>query len=1307
MGLNGNVDITNLLNERDSWMKKYEVMESEYLSLKDKLKNMTDSSNNKNKVKEDYETIVKDMFLRYKYMKNQHEYLNLQNKIINLEKEKEIKKNQELQKIINKNKNEIEGYKKILEKLKYMNADFKKKKNDAENQMYSIIESNIITKNDNILLKDIIKVNDKLNSINKSVHEKIYTEFENIKTKLMQANNKIKKYHEVITEICESYLKYKKNKKKELLEILKINETLKKKLEEKMSIEKYNTEYKNKTENLKTSNILFVYYQIKYNVYNETLDMVLKYVHSIMSSVHRVVSNDFINGKNMVKDSNLPNNIYVFNNSNDVYSSEKINENKHTVANEDNIRKDIFNAFCNNKISKINCNIDLNDLIVSLREKGLKYYIFDTIRNKNSEILSEYDGTTITTLSKNEQKNEQNSFDLFLFNNLNSTNIIHVIYYSIKMINDILECMNITLLLLSYIHDTYLKEAINTIKSSLFVASPQKSNIRFAVNFFITLSDFLFCINKYIQIFKTSTNINHIYLLTNEKLCISFCLCKYILEQYIDKIKIRLFSCNVNYYILESMINKLNESYLDLIKTVQSEKNCNVGDVGLEQKSHSEENTKYILDQKGDDAGQSKVVDKVDTIKETKHIEAINAVEANGETKNTDTINKPEPTSAFEIVTFLNKIVAMSILLVTDKDTYENMFKTIDTKLQKYIITECEEVLKLIKLPNEYISMYSPIKKYNISLDSIKSLINKYKHVIIDIVNNNENMVQLDKDISNDVNNISTNILSEVQFILKNCTNNCSMDITNKEDTFLLKICNKFVEIFNKKILKQHNNDITTTATTTTATTATAATATAATAATTTATTTAVTASTSDINIVKKNIIESNTIGNTIKQLEQEINKYKLDVIFLNKKVNILTMREEKYNKIKIDLDVLRNEKNEYINIINSLKKSKTENSNQLSYITTQLIETKNKYNELLKNYEQKKRYYVGTNQNSTNSDIDIYYMKKIIFNLYNENFLNKINKHYYLFDEKMNYYNTVYDNFSKSNFFYNPHKEEKKNAQEQQFIFKETDTFMQNAHKRNLETEEENILNLKLNNILSNDIYFFNNKHSILYDDIYNCELSRNVLNSPNPNYFKNSLYKTLFVNSFNTEKKNNNNNYEQLHALIDYYKNLKNQILTNLIIMPICGNPTNIQVKQLQSKWRLLHTKLKNFKNIINNYSCSNTNSLVDQSMEQLNKVINITFSETFEKNGENIVQGQNQSQGQSQGGDMVNNNDSDKQDVTYPQTTTQKQSYKIENEKDINLSDKCMLYDADRRPYVYDNKLLLCENSLSYLIQNIFNL
>ncbi|SBS93635.1 conserved Plasmodium protein, unknown function, partial [Plasmodium malariae] len=1218
--------------ERDTWMKKYEQIELEHSILKKTLQKFTNHSSDKNGQERNDEIFMRDVSMKYKYMENQCEFLNVNLNILSLEKEKEVKKNRELQKIINKQKKEIDGYKKILEKLKSIIISFKKKKDEAESKICSMIDNNLETKNDNNLLKEIIKINDRLNDVNKKVNEQVIVELENTRNKLCIANNKIKNFFQIITNISDRYLKCKKEKDKTLLATLKINEQLTEELRKKKAIENYNIQWKVKLEEFNALNVLLNYYEVKYKVSNANRHLVLKYINSISSSspiegIKRGKSNGVLGSSDGSCAYNSRNNIF-------------------NLEDEKAVNSLLFHHLCNiynTERSKQKEEVTYDEQMNLLKEKILTEYISKTNPQKENML-------PISMPTMENEKKDLTTSEAFALSKLSFSNIVEILYCNMKIVNDIMDCVNMSLLLLIYIRDTYLKEIITNINDHpSYVLSLEKGSIRFGIYFSITLCNFLVCIIKYVQIIKSANRYNNIQLLQDDRLANIFCLSKYILEQFMEKIKFKLFSNNIDYSTLNMLTSMLIDMHNTLFIThVQLDK---PDDRKMEEKSYQSKRhaiyekerykmtTKIYSNHEMDENGE------IDHIYYIEKNNQMNDKEKEIKSKDVREMNTNETVSSFEMFCFLNTASAVSILLIIDKDTYVHFSNEVDLNIQMEIIIKCEEVLKLIKTPQKILNFHFMTKQYKISFKNFIRYTEKYKEVLINNISNTNNE-KWGKELSSTISKTSNYILKELKTILES-SNIYSIDIQEKKKLFIFKIFEKYIEIYNN-VMSKKNKRI----------------------------------------IEPKDLEEKEGV---IKKLEEKVMSCTNTIQMLEKNINILTIREEKFNKIKMDFDILKKEKNEYLSIITDLRKSKNESLNEITYISKNYNELKNKYNELLKNYEQKKKY-IGSTKNFEQSNLDIYYMKRIINNLYYENFLTKINKHYYLFDQKINYYNDLYLDSLAINF---NHSLENENPPKETNEINSNEVDSPNNTREIKNEKKKKKITLNENQLLQdNNTFFSNTKHSMLYDDIYNCEIIKSKLKRCKTDYFKNKLYQTTLSSSFIPRE--NNKSIQHIVDIIESYKILKNDIFTQILNTPIgsINDQTNTGssskghsqkcAQKLAQERAHVYSKLKSLKSVVNNFYTTNKLAKFNDAVSLQDSMLRISIQGKKEAD-ERVVAGR-----EAQRGDVVANVEA-RNGGDDSSNRTKDGRIPFEH---VTTLPSC-------------NKIILNENSFSYLIQNVFNL
>ncbi|SBT39995.1 conserved Plasmodium protein, unknown function [Plasmodium ovale wallikeri] len=1152
--------------ERDAWMKKYEDIVLEYASMEKKLENIREECEKQTRDVQKDEVLKNDIYLKYENLAKQCECLNVQTKILRLEKKQEIEKNIQMQLTITRQKKEIEGYKKIIEKVKSMNILFKKREKEKENKLCTIIDNSVVTKKNNEMLKEIVKINDRLIDVYNNVRDKVCTELGDTKKKLNVANTKVKKYHDTLTIISDSYLKYKKEKELELHKMVKLNINLKEQFEKKKSIERHNKEWTTRLTEMNAVNMLLNYYEAKYKVCEESNRLMLGWVHSIAGQIQGV------------KPSKC--NATIINHTTNTLGDNSTEEEKSNSP-----------FFCHFYHAHIRGKKEVHDEedlhMQSLKRKILADNFCELkIKKENLSLLD-------MLLQKGEETNMERK-EIPFMQMFITGNIIEALYYHMNLVNNIVECLNITLLLLLYIYDTYFKEVINNLDRLSYLESLEKSSIRFASNFYITLSNFLLCMEKYVKIMNSSDNYAHFALLQDERFCNVISLCKYILEQYMGKIKIKLFTSNVDYSLLNVLTEKLAKFH-SAIKEEGGQSCYGGGDGG----------------NRGNRGGKEETSEEGDTI------------------------------SSFELACHLYSIIATSVLLAVDKEEYAHLLTEEDINtvrnIQVDVIAKCEELLRLIKLPHKIVGFYFPIKQYKMPISNFMSYVRRFKmFVLIDGAEKNSYIAR-EKELGQDINMLCKCIVREIQNMLESPIM-YSVDIRKKKELFIFQICNGCVNKYQEEIMQKGKN------------------------------------STMEKEIEEKELV--------IKKLEHNISDYVNTINMLTKKINELTVRVEKYSKVKIDLDMLKKEKNEYMNIITSLRKSKNENINEVNYVRKQYDEIKNKYNELLKNFELKKKHYICTNKNIENFNLDIYYIKKIMYNLYNENFLIKLKKNYHLFHDDMSYYSSEH-NSPYVNFLHSTEEDTSNN-----FHFS-NHPFCKHTH----EMEIEGKINSSLNKILYDNIYFVNKNNATLLDDIYNCELVRGRLAIHTIDHTKNGIQSVTLRNmddnlgeskcqgrlrsshkSVKQDKK-----LQELLKIIKTYQSLKDSVLAEIVRTPIRGGNIHMEVKRGSQRWEYLHSQLTQLKSAIGRFSTDNGLTEKRECYTDLNNVLNV------------VLQGE-ASTGEASHGVACN------REVSHGVACNREVSHGGSKLKGGTVNDHSS---------ELCDKVILNESSFSYLIQNIFNL
>ncbi|KJP86284.1 hypothetical protein AK88_04098 [Plasmodium fragile] len=1053
------------LLERNEWVKKYESVESECATLREKLNRITLNSHDKNEQLHGNDAIQRDISMKFKYMQNQCEFLTVQLNILTLEKDKEVKKNQDLQSTIDKQKNEIKGYQKILEKVKNMNISFRKEKNETEKKFCTIRDNDLLTRNDNVLLKEIVKINDKLMQVNEKIRDNFEEELNKAKTKLSVAHDKIGRFSETVNNMRENFIKYKKRKENILLKILTANEQLKKELLEKKITEQRNIEWNNHLEEYITSNVLMNFYEAKYKMSDFILHIVLSYVNSMANWDH-------VDGGKAV-------------------GLER--------ANEGDANYSILNTLLvmpMGDITKIKTGWTSNKEMYDEQMNTLKKDLLSGNFPQKHQKRNKQDPPT-----KAENSEDGNSMEEFIRTNPNTPNIVSDIYYHIKLVNDILETVNVTLILLLYTHETYLKEPLNHLHQEAYIQMQEKGNLRFGAYFFTALSNFLLSVLKYVHIVRgTNTHIHHA-LLQQEQLYTFFCLTKYVLEEYVEKIRIKLFTSTIDYRILDLLSDKLRDIYDEVIAHVVGGRIQGEGHEG--DTAHGQVVPTNVTPKCSTNMGRGKPTH--DEAKNTKLV-----ICAGKQNRDSDSSQKEysyedstEETTSLDVLGHLNLATGLSIILMIDQDVYCDAFPDMDVNQQKEIITKCQELLKLVKAPLKITNFYFPIMRYKLSFKNFIMHCKKYQTMVMSSANG-INYTHGHTNSEYTINQVSASMLNELKSILEDATRIYSIDAQERGDPYILQMCGKMVELYRDEVEgrgKQSKEQ------------------------------------------QREAVLKRDEL---ITQLQDEVTLNRDKINALNKQLNLLTIREEKYNKISIDLNVLKKEKNEYLNLISELRESKNENVNEISHLTKHYNDIKKKYNDMLKNYEHKKKFY-GTQKQMEPSNIDTYYMKKIINNLYYENFLTKVGTHYRLFGQS-GYPSD--DTFCGSSPIGACRKTPLGSTSHLPLYTHDVDDGISSL---------TNQIGPNPNRSSTSDTYFTNEKHITLYDDIYNCEIIKGRINRTQKVYFKNKLYRTNTtlekILTYHTEDKNTQH-IIHIVDIIEEYKNLKNEIFTQMVNTPIKTN-------------------------------------------------------------------------------------------------------------------------------------------------------
>lgn len=167
-----------------------------------------------------------------------------------------------------KQKREIDGYKKIFEEVKSYSISIKRKNEETEKKICTLVDYDISLKKDNILLNEVIKTSEKLNNINNNVNKLLQVEIDDTKKRLDMANKKIEDFYQSFNILKNNYLKYKQDNDKKMMLLIQCNDDLKKELEEKKNIQMYNDQCKIRMDDFNRSTILLEYYEIKNKVNN-------------------------------------------------------------------------------------------------------------------------------------------------------------------------------------------------------------------------------------------------------------------------------------------------------------------------------------------------------------------------------------------------------------------------------------------------------------------------------------------------------------------------------------------------------------------------------------------------------------------------------------------------------------------------------------------------------------------------------------------------------------------------------------------------------------------------------------------------------------------------------------------------------------------------------------------------------------------------------------------------------------------------------------------------------------------------------
>ncbi|GAB67589.1 hypothetical protein PCYB_121570 [Plasmodium cynomolgi strain B] len=1193
MNLNEDTDINKLIEERNEWVKKYESAESECATLREKLDRVTLNSPDKNEQLHGNDAIQRDISMKYKYMQNQCEFLSVQLNILTLEKDKEAKKNQDLQSTIDKQKNEIKGYQKILEKVKNMNISFRKEKNETEKKICTIRDSDLLTRNDNVMLKEMVKINDKLIEVNEKIRDNVEDELNKVKTKLSVAHDKIGRFSEAVNDMKENFIKYKKRKENILLKILTDNEQLKKELWEKKITEQRNIEWNNQLEQYITANVLLNFYEAKYKMSDFVLHTVLRYVSSM-------VSWDPVRGGKAAE-------------------LETANEGDANYS----ILKTLLTVPMGGK-KKIKTGWRSENEIYDEQMNTLKRDLLAGNFPQRHQKRNKQDPPTKAEISEEQEKQDGQSLEPFIRTNPDTSNVVNDIYYHIKLVNDILETVNGTLILLVYTHETYLKQPLNHIHQEEYIQMQEKGNLRFGAYFFTSLSSFLLSVLKYVNVVRGTDRHAHLALLQEEQLFRLFCLCKYVQEEYVEKIRIKLFTSTIDYHVLDVLSDKLRGIYDEVFPHA-----VRGNTQGGEKEKEEKEDEKEDQEEKEGEKEEGKEGEKED------------GEEEKGDTPDGDSPQKGRfyeesagETTSLDVLGHLNLATGLSIMLMIDQDVYCDVFPDTDVNRQKEIITKCQQLLKLVKAPLKISNFYFPVKRYKFSFKNFIRHCERYQKVVMSSTNG-ANSTHRGTNNEYTINQVSVSMLDELNSILDDVTRVYSIDAQEPGDPYILQMCSKLVEFYRDDVAGRgkHSKE-----------------------------------KQRDTDLKRDELI-------TQLQEEATLNRDKINA--LNKQLNILTIREEKYNKINIELSVLKKEKNEYLNLIRELRESKNENLSEISHLTKYYHDVKKKYNDMLKNYEHRKKFYGTQKQMEMEpSNIDIYYMKKIINNLYYENFLTKVGTHYRLFGQSgYPYDETFCSSFSpigagrKTPFGPTPHLP--------LCTHDEGDSISSLTNKMGLNRKRSSTY----------DTCFTKEKHATLYDDIYNCEIIKGRINrAKKKGYFKNRLYRTNTtlqqIPPCHKEKKNTQHIIDIID-IVEEYKNLKNEIFSQMVNTSIGTNCIlRGGKKKEQQNWAHLSEKVAQLKYAIRKFHADNKGSGLNGGLPpSARNVLTITFRDRSHSSHVGDTPGDHTTTGgpNATGG----------QNATRGHLTTDGH-----NATEGKAQQSC-------------NNVILTEQSFSYLLHNMFDL
>lgn len=1154
MNLNGDANVQLLVEEKDEWKKKYEAKEAEYLTLQKKLKEYEE----KGEHTDCWVNSKEDVIMKYEYLKNECDFLNVKVNILTLEKEEELRNKKRLENTILKQSKEIEGYKKILDKIRSMNLTFKPEETDTTSKINYLNDTAAFVFDENLFLKELVKVNTKLNEVNNQLNDKLKDAYETYTHKLQKANEQIQKYCAALNELKKGYIQHNAQREVILSQTIEQNKKLKEELEKKRNAEILNLKEREKRQQVNTNNILLHYYEMKYKLNEMCKTLILKYMQSI---TNRHIQNT----------SNSPNEetkIIFFDMQ---YMTEK---NAELYEQEMNTLK--------NKMCK-------GDDIFQIKKKINEFVTMSLLQN--TESAHKY-------------------LEIYLLKKINTNEIAEIIYCNIKLINDIYESFSASLALIFFIYDTYIVDIIDNINNTTYITNLGKGYIRFYIYFFVTLSNFFLAILKYLVIIRNNDPDDYVKLFQLNYIFLLFCLSKFTIEKYIDKIRMKVFSTNLDYSILNVLTNRLNFIYNSFFishdqNSVQDPTTANYTASGKNTrlKNKNEANASFSPSSSSSVNGLDTTQNEKETRKNNRHIngnKSIMHTNNNSSSSSSSMTTKmgdedssiKDKTTSLELFCYINFLIGSSIMIITDADTLFDFSSEMNMNIYKEILHQCVQLIPLLKIQKKIANVYFSITTCSFPTDKFKQLVMKYKKAIkfndeesnspayvtattttttVSMAVSSISSVQKGEPDLSETNkegeinkkkkkgteyslkvmhNISSDILSELQTMIN--TAGYFVFKTEKLNTLsILDICEKYVELYINITTTQRNNEL-------------------------------------DKKIIQQKEKE-------IKMLTREVQDFKGKIDFFKKKINMLIIKEEKCNKLEIDLDNLKNEKNEYLNIIQDLRKNKNDQMNEIAYIKKLYNEAKHKYTELSKSLDSQRKHYSNT-KTTAHFNIDIYYMKNIIRNLYYDNFLTKLNKSYYLYDSKYDYYNKKYKQFSRFN--------EQNDENTTDYFDMNEENILQTATIENRKKET----NIFLKTVLGDENYFSDKENdTALFDDIYRCELVKKKLLQ---NTRKHNFHQTFMLpSSITPPKKEQSVNVDQIYAIVEKYKNLKNEIIKELANMSLTVNPEQ-QIQNSAKTLEDLYTKLNELKNWI--HECYPSNQInINEEKAKTYKILNIIIN------------------------------------------------------------------------------------------------